>query len=242
MIPEYLERLRMERRLSKQTLELYAIELRTLERLGRDLDSIRRHLSRCASATHARKLIIWKAYLASINDPWLDSLASPRVRSKAVSFLNENEEIKLRAEVSEVGLEEALFVDLALVLGLRISEILQITSKNLEGDWLKITRKGDKEQYVPLTENLKLRLEGFLGFKNGRRYFQVLIKALSKRAGITKRVTPHTLRHTFASRAIRNGCNVILLRDILGHNSLSTTNKYCHSTPQHMMNMIRGIK
>lgn len=240
MIPEYLERLRTERRLSPKTLELYAIELRTLERLGRELKVIREHLSGCASATHSRKLVIWRGYLNSIGDTFLDSLPMPRVQNKPVSFLNEDEEARLKSEIQSVGIEESLFVDIGLKLGLRISEILQIKSKNIEGDWIKITRKGGKEQYVPLTEDLVLRLKHFKGFQKGKDYYQILIKKVSKRAGIEKKVTPHILRHTFACRIIRQGVDVICLRDLLGHANVGTTSKYCHTTPNQLLKIVRG--
>ena len=65
------------------------------------------------------------------------------------------------------------------------------------------------------------------------RYIEILVKRHAKRAGIKKKVTPHTLRHTFATHLLQNQANIVVIKDLLGHASLSTTQIYTHVTDEY---------
>lgn len=241
MISTYLSRLKAKR-LSPKTIELYALELRTLETLGRDRKKIEAHLAQCAPATHSRKLIMWKSYLDSMNDSLLKDFEIPKVTQKAPSFIH-GDQIRalLQASVS-LNIDSQIFIELGLTLGLRLSEIMQVKSDKVQEGWIRITRKGGNEQFIPLTDSLARKLKGFEGFSRTPNFYRKQLARARKLAGIKERITPHTLRHSFATKAIQSGNDIMTLKEALGHRNLNTTQRYCHVTPESMRKLIRGTE
>lgn len=148
--------------------------------------------------------------------------------------------------------------------GLRISEALALDIGDVEinerSGWLTIRKgKGLKEREVPLSlqarKDLRSYLEHrpdvddddealFLTMRKTRlseRTVQDMVKSAAQRAGIDKTVTPHTLRHTFASRFLEKGGDLATLRDILGHANISTTSRYVHSDAARMQDAVEEL-
>lgn len=136
--------------------------------------------------------------------------------------------------------------------GLRVSELitLQVGKLNLDKGYLTVVGKGSKERLVPLGEVtadalqewLDERAEGkicpgeenyvFLSPRTGRRITRMrvfdIVKRLAAGAGIRREVSPHTLRHSFASHLLEGGANLRAIQQMLGHESISTTQIYIH--------------
>lgn len=136
--------------------------------------------------------------------------------------------------------------------GLRVSELigLQISRLNLNEGYLRVVGKGSKERLVPMAqatadalgEWLSERENGkvspgcqdfvFLAPRTGSPITRVrvfkIVKSLAERAGIVREVSPHTLRHSFASHLLEGGANLRTIQQMLGHESLSTTEIYIH--------------
>lgn len=136
--------------------------------------------------------------------------------------------------------------------GLRVSELigLQISRLNLAEGYLRVVGKGSKERLVPMAQVtadaldqwLKERERGkispgcqdfvFLAPRTGSPITRVrvfkIVKALAEKAGITREVSPHTLRHSFASHLLEGGANLRTIQQMLGHESLTTTEIYIH--------------
>lgn len=146
-------------------------------------------------------------------------------------------------------------VYLIYATGARISEILSLTPHQVEFplNYLKIKGKGAKERFAPFTpmvgEILKKYVEIhrpqlnpqtdllFLnrrGFALSRQGFWKTLKNLSIQAGIKQSVSPHVLRHSFASHLLESGMNLRSLQMLLGHSDLSTTQIYTHLNPEHL--------
>lgn len=135
--------------------------------------------------------------------------------------------------------------------GLRVSELveLRISRVNLDDEYLIITGKGNKQRLVPLSpeatalirdylpvrEKLKIKSDSrdilFLN-RRGAQMTRVMvfyiIRDLAATAGITKKVSPHTLRHSFATHLLEGGANLRAIQEMLGHESISTTEIYIH--------------
>lgn len=135
--------------------------------------------------------------------------------------------------------------------GLRVSELveLRISRVNLDDEYLIITGKGNKQRLVPLSpeatalirdylpvrEKLKIKSDSrdilFLN-RRGAQMTRVMvfyiIRNLAATAGITKKVSPHTLRHSFATHLLEGGANLRAIQEMLGHESISTTEIYIH--------------
>jgi integrase/recombinase XerC len=110
--------------------------------------------------------------------------------------------------------------------------------------------KGGKERVVPAGDTalaaldawLSVRGEGrgalFTNLRGGRlgtRSVQRIVKRRARAAGIDRRVTPHTLRHTFATHMLGEGADLRLIQELLGHSRLTTTQRYTHVSPEHLM-------
>ena len=136
--------------------------------------------------------------------------------------------------------------------GLRISELLDLTPQNIHihSKELNVIGKGDKERIVPLSDmaidafnkwitkgkpNFKTKPGNYLfinksGDKLTRQGVWKLIKEIAKNAGIEKEISPHTLRHSFATHLLNNGFNLRYVQFLLGHKDISTTQIYTHIT------------
>jgi site-specific recombinase XerD len=131
--------------------------------------------------------------------------------------------------------------------GLRVSELVNLRVRDFEFDkgygWVR-KGKGNKDRLFVLSEMIKQELLGFiqeqgLGFDSwvfeGVKYGHLttrtvyeIVKRASVKAGLGKRVHPHTLRHSFATHLIENGYDVVRVQSLLGHNSVDTTMVYVH--------------
>lgn len=108
--------------------------------------------------------------------------------------------------------------------------------------------KGKKDKVVFVDDRILELIEEYLneredkneaffvnrrGKRLGDRYIEILVKKYARKAGIKKKVTPHTLRHTFATHLLQNNANIVVIQKLLGHASLSTTQIYTHVTDEY---------
>jgi len=150
------------------------------------------------------------------------------------------------------GMRNKAMLELLYGCGLRVSELtnLKISNLFLEIDFIKILGKGDKERLVPIgSEAIKFlrifieEIRVHIAFKPGKEDFVFLnmrgspisrvmvfliIKNLAKKAGINKSISPHTFRHSFATHLIEGGADLRAVQEMLGHESITTTEIYTH--------------
>jgi integrase/recombinase XerD len=158
----------------------------------------------------------------------------------------------------ERRLRDRTLLELLYAAGLRISEALGLDREDLstEGGWVRVIGKGDKERLVPLGDvaldwlarwlagprSSLLRLAAppharggpiFLGERGGRLSRQqawAVVKRAARLAGLNDRVSPHSLRHSFATHLLEGGADLRIVQELLGHASISTTQLYTHLT------------
>lgn len=155
------------------------------------------------------------------------------------------------------GLRDRAMLEVLYATGLRVSELvgLEVGSLHLEHGFVRVVGKGDKERLVPLgdvarewLERYMLEVRGLLtvgdrGRRVGeavfvsrlgrgmtRQNFHLLVRDHARAAGIEKRVSPHTLRHAFATHLLERGADLRSLQLMLGHADISTTEIYTHLT------------
>lgn len=148
-------------------------------------------------------------------------------------------------------------------VGLRVGEVvgLDVADVELNGrsGWVTVRQgKGLKERKVPLSLRARKALRAYLearpewaddpalfvskvGGRLSTRAVQQMVEGAAQRAGIKQDVTPHILRHTFATRFLEQGGNLATLRDILGHANISTTSRYLHSNANKMQEMVEEL-
>ena len=164
--------------------------------------------------------------------------------------------------VSAESRRDAAMIELMYATGMRVSELVgtSLDDLNLREKFVRCMGKGSKERLISLHDQAAVVLEGYLrearpqllanrrdvserenalflnrrGERLTRQGFWLLLKEYARRAGITTPITPHTLRHTFATHMLRGGAPIRYLQELLGHASISTTQVYTHLAQEHV--------
>ncbi|QFU00362.1 Tyrosine recombinase XerD [Halomonas sp. THAF5a] len=187
------------------------------------------------------------------HDPLVD-VRLPRVRPSLPDTLEEDEVERLLAApdlATALGVRDRAMLEVLYGAGLRVTELVGLTTDavNLRQGVVRVRGKGDKDRLVPLGEEAVSWLERYLRGSRGalmaditrpalfpgrddrcltRQAFWYRIKAHARVAGIDRPLSPHTLRHAFATHLLNHGANLRVVQLLLGHSDLSTTQIYTH--------------
>lgn len=179
---------------------------------------------------------------------------SPRLERKLPDVLSYKEILDIFAAVDlshPLGHRNRAILEVAYSCGLRVSELVGLTFSDLflDESVIRVMGKGAKQRLVPISQNaihyLLLYLEGRSAAKieprsekivflnqNGSKLTRVMIfyiiRELALKAGITKTISPHTLRHSFATHLVQGGADIRAVQQMLGHSSILTTEIYTH--------------
>jgi integrase/recombinase XerD len=195
-------------------------------------------------------------------DPTLD-VDSPRLGRPLPKSLSESEVDRLLlAPDLDVALEfrDRTMLELLYACGLRVSELtsLQVVQLSLNQGVVRVFGKGSKERLVPMGEEALDWLQRYMagarmellkgipsdvvfpsrrGKQMTRQTFWYRIKIYARRAGIKKNLSPHTLRHAFATHLLNHGADLRVVQMLLGHSDLTTTQIYTHVAKQRMQEL-----
>ncbi len=194
------------------------------------------------------------------NNPTSD-LETPKIKRKLPDILTIEEVDKLMEQprvLLPLGLRDRAMLELMYGTGVRVSELLalQIEDINSTAGFLRCFGKGRKERIIPVNQTsidwiqrylararnllVKNHLERTLfvnanGRPMSRQGFYKILAAYAKKAELGKEVTPHTLRHSFATHLLENGADLRAVQEMLGHADISTTQIYTHLTKSRLM-------
>ena len=135
------------------------------------------------------------------------------------------------------GVRNAAMLELLYSCGLRVSECceLRFQDLSLEHKYLRVMGKGSKERLIPIRQEIQEKpgcrdflFLSRLGRPLSRQMVLMVIKELAKEVGIQKSISPHTLRHSFATHLLEGGASLSAIRDLLGHADIATTEIYTH--------------
>jgi integrase/recombinase XerD len=191
----------------------------------------------------------------------------PRQSRRLPDTLDIGEVERLLDAASVAGVRDRALLELLYAAGLRVSEAIGLDREDLslDGGFVRVIGKGDKERLVPIGEVasdwLVAWLDGprpallernhvapvrggplFLGDRGGRLGRQTAWAAVTgaaRRAGVGGRVSPHTLRHSFATHLLEGGADLRVVQELLGHASISTTQLYTHLTGERIRDVYR---
>ena len=187
-------------------------------------------------------------------------IAMPKIgRTLPQSLTEEEVEALLAAPVvsDPLGHRDRAMLELLYATGVRVSELinLKLSQVNLNQGVLRIIGKGDRERLIPLGDEAQDWVKKFIdgprvkillkrqteylfptgrGDRMTRQAFRHIIKRYAKKAGIGKKLSPHTDRHAFATHLLNNGADLRVVQLLLGHSDVSTTQIYTHVARERM--------
>lgn len=181
-------------------------------------------------------------------------LVSPHVRNALPDVLSTAEVDRLEASIDLSkweGQRNRAIIEVLFSCGLRVSELVNLKLSNLyvEEQFVRVTGKGDKERLVPISSRALDELNAWFADRNAMRIksgeedyvflnrrgahltrtmILIMIKRQAVAAGITKTISPHTLRHSFATALLEGGADLIAIQAMMGHEDIATTEIYTH--------------
>ena len=224
-----------------------------LNKINLNEKSIARNIS-CIKSFY--KFLLIEKY---ITNNCSDSIFLPKLKKSLPNILTEEEVLKLL----DIKLEDSFsyrnkaMLELMYATGLRVSEIinLKLQDIDLSDDIIRTFGKGSKERIIPVGEYAKDYLIKYIydirnnmlkgipseyvflnnhGSKMTRQGFFKIIKKIANEKGIKKELSPHTLRHSFASHLLKYGADLRTIQELLGHSNISTTQIYTHITNEEL--------
>ena len=225
-----------------------------------DLEKYLKYIGGMQSTTVAHKITAIKSYFnynikrGIVKSNPANKVSRPKLAKHLPEYLTEEEVSKLLdVEIkSPYDFRNKTILELLYSSGIRISELVNIKTPNYDSEecLIRIMGKGSKERIIPLGDyainimndymnnyrpliNKKFTDYIFInnrGDKISRQFIFKVIKKEALKKGIKKDISPHTLRHTFATHLLKNGADLRIIQELLGHENISTTQIYTHVT------------
>lgn len=253
-------------------LEEHSIEISPIRVTEEDIQGFIYHLAKKMNARSQARIIsglksffnylIFEDYRET--NP-LELIESPRIGRKLPDTLT-TKEIDLLINVIDLshpqGERNRAIIETLYSCGLRVSELTELKISDLffEEDFIKVTGKGNKQRFVPISELTKKYINTYKdhirihlnplkddvdtlflnrrGKKLTRAMIFTIVKTLTKQANIQKKISPHTFRHSFATHLLENGADLRSIQQMLGHESITTTEIYMHVDRSHLKEVL----
>lgn len=216
----------------------------------------------------ARKISVLKSfykYLLArryVRRNYASALIFPKLRKSLPAFLTEKELENLLNEkfIKEISILDKAVIELFYSTGIRLSELinLKLTNVNFSNRTIKVFGKGSKERIVPFGASAEKAIENYLKIReicnteksellfisnSGKKLYPMKVNRMVRKnlSMVTdlKKKSPHVLRHSFATHLVDKGADIRAVKDMLGHESLSTTQIYTHVTPDRLKKVYR---
>ena len=221
--------------------------------------------SQARSISALKSFFNYLLFEGEINSSPLNDIESPKIENKLPQVLTEDEIKRLISSVnlgSEFGQRNKTIIEVLYGTGIRVSELTELRLSNIffNENILKVTGKGNKERFVPLGKIASIEIKKYLNDRDKlkinskfsdilflNRYGRQLTRSMifkvindsSKNAGIDKKISPHTLRHSYATHLLKNGADLRTIQLILGHESITTTEIYTHLDTYHLDEVLK---
>ena len=221
--------------------------------------------SQARSISALKSFFNYLLFEGEIHSSPLNDLESPKIENKLPEVLTEGEIKRLISSVnidSEFGQRNKTIIEVLYGTGIRVSELIELKLSNIffKENILKVTGKGNKERFVPLGKIAIIEIKKYLNNRDKlkinskfsdilflNRYGRQLTRSMifkvindsSKNAEIDKKISPHTLRHSYATHLLKNGADLRTIQLILGHESITTTEIYTHLDTFHLEDVLK---
>lgn len=215
-----------------------------------------------ASSSLSRSLVAIKVFFRFLKRERLIAqdptalIESPKLWQLIPEVLTENEITALLKQPDvdlEIGARDRAILEMLYATGMRVSELCSLNVHDVDDQTVHVRGKGGKERIVPIAAVAIEALDHYLSFRRdvkklkdeplfltkkgkriGRTQVWVRLKHYGKGAQIDKVISPHTLRHSFATHLLDHGADLRVIQELLGHADISTTDRYTHLSNKHL--------
>ena len=227
--------------------------------------SDKKSISQARSISAIKSFFNYLIFEGYIKDSPISNIESPKQEKKLPKVLTEEEIKKLINSIDvnhDFGQRNKTIIEILYGTGIRVSELINLKLSNIffKENIIKVIGKGNKERFVPLGEIASNEMKIYINNRNRlkidskssdilflNRYGRGLTRSMifkiisdaSKRVGLDKKISPHTLRHSFATHLIKNGADLRSIQLILGHESITTTEIYTHLDVFHLEEVLK---
>ena len=227
--------------------------------------SDKKSISQARSISAIKSFFNYLIFEGYIKDSPISNIESPKQEKKLPKVLTEEEIKKLINSIDlnhDFGQRNKTIIEILYGTGIRVSELINLKLSNIffKENIIKVIGKGNKERFVPLGEIASNEMKIYINNRNllkiDSKYSDILflnrygrgltrsmifkiISDASKRVGLDKKISPHTLRHSFATHLIKNGADLRTIQLILGHESITTTEIYTHLDTLHLEEVLK---
>ena len=221
--------------------------------------------SQARSISALKSFFNYLLFEGEIHSSPINDIESPKIENKLPEVLTEDEIKRLISSVnldSEFGQRNKTIIEVLYGTGIRVSELIELKLSNIffKENILKVTGKGNKERFVPMGRIALIEIKKYLNNRDKlkinskfsdilflNRYGRQLTRSMifkvindsSKNAEIDKKISPHTLRHSYATHLLKNGADLRTIQLILGHESITTTEIYTHLDTFHLEDVLK---
>jgi len=227
--------------------------------------SDKKSISQARSISAIKSFFNYLIFEGYIKDSPISNIESPKQEKKLPKVLTEEEIKKLINSIDlnhDFGQRNKTIIEILYGTGIRVSELVNLKLSNIffKENIIKVIGKGNKERFVPFGEIASNEMKIYINYRNRlkidskssdilflNRYGRGLTRSMifkiitdaSKRVGLAKKISPHTLRHSFATHLIKNGADLRTIQLILGHESITTTEIYTHLDTSHLEEVLK---
>lgn len=219
------------------------------------------HNKNYSKSTRARKISALKTFFKYLTregyiklNP-VSGISGPKKDKKLPEFLDKREVAKLITApqgTSQMGLRDSAMLETLYSTGIRVGELVGLNTSDVDfiAEALKVKGKGKKERIVPIGRPAVLALKRYLDSRGTRdieavftnrfgkrlttRTVQRIVAKYMRKSCLQGHISPHSLRHTFATHMLDSGADLRSVQELLGHESISTTQVYTHITPERL--------
>lgn len=221
--------------------------------------------SQARSISALKSFFNYLVFEGLIKDSPISNIEAPKLERKLPEVLTEDEINQLIKSVDlnhVFGQRNKTIIEVLYGTGIRVSELVNLKLSNIffRESILKVNGKGDKERFVPLGKIASTEIKTYINIRDRmkidskntdilfiNRYGRKLTRSMifkiitdaSRSIGLEKKISPHTLRHSFATHLLKNGADLRTIQLILGHESITTTEIYTHLDTFHLEEVLK---
>lgn len=285
-IKDYQDYLRIERGLSENTVQNYGLDIKKLAHYLKQIqtdtnpvqlneEQVREFIYQASknlnTRSRARLISGLRGFFSYLvfedyrEDNPMELIETPKIGRKLPDTLSLKEIDTLVSAIDLSGPQgerNRSIIETLYGCGLRVSELisLKLSDLFLEEGFIKITGKGNKQRFVPISAHTQKYIAIYCSEIRNHQQIQkgnedilylnrrgkqltramvfTIVRRLAKKAGITKKISPHTFRHSFATHLLENGADLRSIQQMLGHESITTTEIYVHTDHSYLQSII----